>query len=157
MKKIIVFGVALLILFVGSINAAGKVEVLKSKVSLFKSAKHGKKDKPVYVAKKGEILNIVSTGKSVVKVKSVTGATGWVKKSSVKPIGGSTGGKKKFVMDEAKVLGYLENPQAVYILDMSDPNFKPIKLNRSFSDRLGGNIDKETNQRMYDNNLSPEK
>lgn len=59
-------------------------------------------------------------------------------------------------MDEAKVIGFLENPQAVYILDFSDTSYRPILLDRSFKDLFITNIDKETFRRLYDEKMKPE-
>lgn len=150
MKKNMVVSILFIIVFSHLIFAAGKVQVVRSKAYIYKSK--GAKGKKLYTAKKGEALSVIKRGGSTIKVQSSTGVVGWVKRSSVKAVS-----KKIFQMDEVKVLGYLENPQAVYILDTEDPNFKPIQLNRSFRDKLKGNIDKETNQRMYDPNLKPEK
>lgn len=61
-----------------------------------------------------------------------------------------------FKMDEAKILGFLENPQAVYILDISDTSFHPILLDRSFKDLFISNIDKEVFRRLYDEKIRPE-
>ncbi len=152
MKKLglMVIGAAFL-----AIGAISEVEVIKSDVNV--RQEQGSK-KSVYAAQIGERLNFVAAKGSWVQVRASSGAVGWVKKTEVRPLGGTGGsGQDKFVMDEAKVLGFLENPQAVYILDNTDPNFRPISLDRSFANNLGGNIDKETNQRIYDPNLKPEK
>jgi hypothetical protein len=53
------------------------------------------------------------------------------------------------VFDEAEVQGWLDNPQAVYILDMTDPNFKPIKLDKSFADDIEENVDREQSEEQH--------
>jgi len=73
-----------------------------------------------------------------------------VPKQDIKNIG------EQFKMDEAKVIGFLENPQAVYILDYADSTFRPLLLDRSFKDLMIANIDKETFQRLYDDKIKPE-
>jgi hypothetical protein len=167
MKKLAVFYFLFAAGIIFSLYAAiSSVEVIVNKVSAYESEKNTK-GKPVFTANNGDQLKVIELKKDMVKVQNGDGAEGWVKKAQVKPI--STGNsqvkddnkpkgssKSKFVMDEAKVQGYLDNPQAVYILDMSDPSFKPIKLERSLKDNLGGNIDKETNQRINDPSLKPE-
>ncbi len=135
--------------------AVSEVEVIKGEVSLKKE--QGAKQE-VYTAQIGERLFVVAEKGSWAQVRASSGIVGWVKKADVKPVtGAAKPGQEKFHMDEAKVLGFLENPQAVYILDNADPNFRPINLDRSFANNLGGNIDKETNQRIYDPALKPEK
>jgi hypothetical protein len=78
------------------------------------------------------------------KVQSVDGQTGWVEKRLVVSIGKS----KTFVFDNAEVVGYLDNPTPVYILDSDDPNAERIYLDRSFKDALRDNTDKETTERQ---------
>jgi len=52
------------------------------------------------------------------------------------------------VFDNAEVIGYLDNPTPVYIIDSDDPNADPINLDRSFKDALRENVDKETVERQ---------
>ena len=49
-----------------SVNAATKARVLSKKAYVYKNARRGSKEKPIYVAKKGEILTVISNGKSIV-------------------------------------------------------------------------------------------
>jgi len=111
-------------------------------------------EKPIYTANIGEILILLERADGLVKVRTQSGLVGWVKGTQVKPKQSKT--DTAMVMDEAKVIGFLENPQAVYILDMTDPDVKPIKLDRSFKEFMIFNIDKETFQRIHDKKLKPE-
>jgi hypothetical protein len=52
------------------------------------------------------------------------------------------------VFDDAEVIGYLDNPTPVYIIDADNPNADPIKLDRSFADALRENVDRETIERQ---------
>jgi hypothetical protein len=52
------------------------------------------------------------------------------------------------VFDNADVIGYLDNPTPVYIIDAEDPNSDPINLTRSFKDALRVNVDQETIERQ---------
>ena len=72
------------------------------------------------------------------------GTKGWVDKSQVV----ATGKSKTFVFDNAEVVGYLDNPTPVYIIDADDPNANPITLDRSFKDALRENVDRETLERQ---------
>ena len=60
----------------------------------------------------------------------------------------AVGKSKTFVFDNAEVIGYLDNPTPVYIIDIDDPNADPINLDRSFKDALRENVDKETVERQ---------
>jgi hypothetical protein len=72
------------------------------------------------------------------------GKNGWVEKRLVAQIGKS----KSFVFDNAEVVGYLDNPTPVYILDSDDPNADRIYLDRSFKEALRDNTDLETTERQ---------
>jgi hypothetical protein len=52
------------------------------------------------------------------------------------------------VFDNAEVVGYLDNPTPVYILDSDDPNAERIYLDRSFKEALLDNVDQETTGRQ---------
>jgi hypothetical protein len=52
------------------------------------------------------------------------------------------------VFEGADVIGYLDNPTPVFIMDIDDPNADPITLDRSFKDALKVNVDRETMERV---------
>ncbi len=56
-------------------------------------------------------------------------------------------GAKTFSFENTDVLGYLDNPTPVYIIDVDDPNAEKITLDRSFKDALRDNVDKFTLER----------
>jgi hypothetical protein len=97
-------------------------------------AKVGTADRLTVLAKKGRFY----------EVKTADGTTGWVEDRLVV----ATGKSKTFVFDNADVIGYLDNPTPVYIIDTDDPNADPINLDRSFKDALRENVDKETVERQ---------
>ncbi len=139
-------------------KVAKNIVIAKTKAGIFKSTVQEIGESPLCTVSKGEWMEVVSPKDDVfmlyVKVKTKLGVEGWIKKSFVKRPDDKT---KKFVMDEAKVLGYLENPQAVYILDFDGSEFKPIRLEYSFKDFIITDVDKENFQRLYDKNLKAEK
>ena len=55
---------------------------------------------------------------------------------------------KKFMFDDAEVIGYLDNPTPVYIIDADNKDATPIKLDRSFADALRQDVDRETVERQ---------
>jgi hypothetical protein len=89
-------------------------------------------------------LTVIGKGKQTWKVKTPSGEVGWVEQRLVAIVGKS----KTFVFDDAEVIGYLDNPTPVYIIDADNPNSDPIKLDRSFADALRENVDRETVERQ---------
>jgi hypothetical protein len=89
-------------------------------------------------------LTVVGKSKQNLKVKLASGEIGWVDQKSVI----ASGKAKTFVFDDAEVIGYLDNPTPVYIIDADNPNADPIKLDRSFADALRENVDRETVERQ---------
>jgi hypothetical protein len=86
----------------------------------------------------------LENGKQSFKVQKGDGTVGWIEKRLVQ----TTGKSKTFVFDDAEVIGYLDNPTPVYIIDADNPNADPIKLDRSFADALRENVDRETIERQ---------
>lgn len=92
----------------------------------------------------GEVLTILDTKKDMYKVRTSNGTEGWIEKRLVQKVGKS----KTFTFSDAEVIGYLDNPTPVYILDSDDPNAERIYLDRSFKDALSDNVDRETIERQ---------
>jgi hypothetical protein len=89
-------------------------------------------------------LLILESKRDNQKIQSPDGRIGWIEKRLVV----ASGKSKTFVFDNAEVIGYLDNPTPVYIIDSDDPNADPINLDRSFKDALRENVDKETIERQ---------
>jgi hypothetical protein len=116
----------------------------KEDVGVFKNEVRELYEKPVTTVGANDRLLILETGKQSYKVQKGDGTTGWVEKRLVV----TTGKSKSFVFDDAEVIGYLDNPTPVYIIDADNPNADPIKLDRSFADALRENVDRETIERQ---------
>jgi hypothetical protein len=116
----------------------------KDEVGVFKNEVRELYEKPVFTVGTNDRLLVLETGKQSLKVQSGNGETGWVEKRLVV----TTGKSKSFVFDDAEVIGYLDNPTPVYIIDADNPNADPIKLDRSFADALRENVDRETIERQ---------
>jgi hypothetical protein len=116
----------------------------KEDVGVFKNEVRELYEKPVTTVGMNDRLLILETGKQSYKVQKGDGTTGWVEKRLVV----TTGKSKSFVFDDAEVIGYLDNPTPVYIIDADNPNADPIKLDRSFADALRENVDRETIERQ---------
>ena len=51
--------------------------------------------------------------------------------------------EKTLIMDRIRIRGQIERPEAVYIIDVTNPNFKPIRIERSFQDEILEPVDKD--------------
>ena len=144
----------------GPMAAPVQVEIIQDTTWIYKNAEHRAEEKPIRFARKGERFPLISGGDNIFKLRLQiqinAGKTGWVDKGAVMRAQAVAPKPSPFTMEEAKIIGYLEHPQAVYILDSSDPDFQPILLHRSFKDLLIIDIDRETFQRLYDEKIQPE-
>jgi hypothetical protein len=116
----------------------------KDEVGVYKNDVREVYEKPIATVGMNDRLNILGASKQNYKVKTPGGEVGWVEKRLVVV----TGKSKTFVFDDAEVIGYLDNPTPVYIIDADNPNADPIKLDRSFADALRENVDRETVERQ---------
>jgi hypothetical protein len=116
----------------------------KDGTGVFKNEVRELYEQPLYTVGTNDRLLIIENRARSYKVQNPTGQVGWVEKRLVV----ATGKSKTFVFDNAEVIGYLDNPTPVYIIDTDDPNADPINLDRSFKDALRENVDKETVERQ---------
>jgi hypothetical protein len=116
------------------------VQPKEAGVGVYKNQIREVYETPTFKVGPEDRLLIIDTKGDHYKVQNAEGANGWIEKRLVISIGKS----KTFVFDNAEVVGYLDNPTPVYILDSDDPNAERIVLDRSFKDALRDNTDKET-------------
>jgi hypothetical protein len=119
------------------------VSPTKDGIGIFKNETRQLYEQPVTTVGPQDRLVVIENGRSCYKVKSPGGTVGWIEKSACV----ATGKSKTFIFDNAEVIGYLDNPTPVYIMDADDPNADPINLDRSFKDALRENVDRETIER----------
>jgi hypothetical protein len=124
-------------------SARKYVQPKENNVGVYKNQVRQVYEKPVFQVGTEDRLLILETKGDFYRVQGVEGGSGWIEKRLVVSIGKS----KTFVFDNAEVVGYLDNPTPVYILDSDDPNAERIYLDRSFKDALRENTDKETTER----------
>jgi hypothetical protein len=134
-----VFGYAL-----AADQAQKYVSVTKDGVGIYKSETRELYEQPVTTVGPQDRLTVVSTSRANYQVRTASGTTGWIEKRLCI----ATGKSKTFIFDNAEVIGYLDNPTPVYIMDADDPNADPINLDRSFKDALRENVDRETIERQ---------
>jgi hypothetical protein len=129
-----------------AIFAAGGAKFVQPKedgVGLYQNETRAVNEQALFRAKLDDRLQVLATGRDHFKVRTDAGQVGWIEKRLVV----STSGKQ-FMFDDAEVIGYLDNPTPVYIIDADSKDATPIKLDRSFADALRENVDRETVQRQ---------
>jgi hypothetical protein len=140
----LVLGVLLLV--AGAAQAAKTQKYVSPKkegVGVYENKVRKLYEQPILKVGSGDRLLVLDETRNAYEVE-VKGTKGWVDKSQVV----ATGKSKTFVFDNAEVVGYLDNPTPVYIIDADDPNANPITLDRSFKDALRENVDRETLERQ---------
>ena len=114
----------------------------KDSVSVFKNENHVPGETPLFIIGRQDRPLIIATGLRTYQIQK-NDLTGWVDKEAV-----SVSSAKTMVFDTANVLGYLDNPTTLYILDAENPNGQSIKLERSFAYEMRENVDRETVERQ---------
>jgi len=127
------------------VSAQKVAQPVKDGVKIYKNDTRQLYEEPILTVGTSDRLQVLDSKKDMHKVKTSDGTIGWVEKKEVSVLSGKS---KTFVFDNAEVVGYLDNPTPVYIIDTDDPNADPISLDRSFKDALRENIDKETVERQ---------
>lgn len=119
------------------------VQPTKNKVGLYKNEKRSVNENAIKILSLEERLRVLKSKRDHYQVRLDDGTVGWVEKRLVAEASG-----KSFMFDDAEVIGYLDNPTPVYIIDADSKDATNIKLDRSFAEALRVNIDRETVQRQ---------
>ncbi len=119
------------------------VQPKKGNVGLYANQTRGVMENAVVQVGVEDRLKVLSSGRNHYKVRTADGTTGWVEKRLVASAAG-----KSFMFDDAEVIGYLDNPTPVYIIDADSKDATPIKLDRSFAEALRENVDREAVDRQ---------
>jgi hypothetical protein len=64
---------------------------------------------------------------------------------------------KTVIMDRITLHGKIERPEAVYIIDITNPEFKPIRMERSYHDELLDPVDKDEFEQEVKGEEKPKK
>jgi hypothetical protein len=146
--RILFFSVSIVILSIANIwSAAPKdryVVPIKNDIPVFAHDPKSGPEQPSFIAGTGDRLMVLGVKSDAYKVSDLKGDVGWIDKVSVKEIGLT----ETMTFGNADVLGFLDNPTPIYILDASDSLNNIIMLTRSFSNELKENIDRMTIDRI---------
>lgn len=126
------------------LGATKWVQPTKDNVGIYKNRTRELYEKPVLSANINDRLQVLQSKGDHYKVR-VAGQVGWVEKRLV---AATAKGSRTYLFEDAEVIGYLDNPTPVYIIDADDKDRDPIKLDRSFAEALRENVDQETVERQ---------
>lgn len=98
----------------------------------------------------GEEMSIISEKESHIMVSANCGK-GWVAKGAISYVAPKAG-DKSVSMDEVDIVGWLDNPSAVFVLDNNTEDVDGIELDRNFNEYLNHTVDRErTESRNQEN------
>ena len=97
----------------------------------------------------GEEVAFVKQGKARSMIK-VNGTIGWVENVSIEKV--KVAGAGTHNLKDVEVVGWLDNPSAVYILDNSNPDLNALPIDRSFNSEIVEKKDREEVERTYEEN-----
>jgi hypothetical protein len=119
-------------------------------VPLYANSKRGVNEKATYTASSTETFAEVKRSGSMVQVRTKDGQELWAETKLVKVFNQSTGANMD--LGSGKIDGYLDNPQAVYILQEDANAMAGLQLDRSFVEAIQGNMDREATERKNSEN-----
>lgn len=135
MKKVLILVLAAL---VASSFAAKKVKSKQGDVELTKEAGGGS---VVCTAGFNDEMTILKEGDTDVLVKGSCGQ-GWVPKSKIEYVA-QAAGDKSMSLDGVDVIGWLDNPSAVFVLENDVSDFDGVSIDRDFKEYLQHTMDRE--------------
>ena len=86
-------------------------------------------------------LTILKDGETEVLVKGPCGQ-GWVQKSKIEYVA-QAAGDKSMKLDQVDVVGWLDNPSAVFVLENDDLDLDGVNIDRDFKEYLQHTMDRE--------------
>jgi hypothetical protein len=134
--------VSLTFLVVSFVSAQNFVQPKSNNCGIYANQTRKVNESSVATVGVNDRLKILDSKREYYKVQTADGLTGWIEKRLVASAAG-----KAFMFDDAEVIGYLDNPTPVYIIDADNKDATPIKLDRSFAEALKQNVDRETVER----------
>ncbi|MCF0221318.1 MAG: hypothetical protein HUK19_03395 [Fibrobacter sp.] len=145
MKKVLLIA---LVLMVGVSFGAGKK--VKSKLGDIDLTKNKDGGAVVCTAGFNDELTIVKDDETEVLVKGNCGQ-GWVAKSKIEYVA-QLAGDKSMKLEGVDVVGWLDNPSAVFVLENDDLDFDGVNIDRDFKEYLQHTMDREQTEMRNNEN-----
>ncbi len=152
MKKIAAFLVFTLVAFVFSKDKTESTLVTRIKAggaAVYKNEQSEEAEKVMDLGTGSEI-SILKQGKARSLIKTSGSIKGWVDNGTVERVKVTSGGTHN--LKDVEVVGWLDNPSAVYILDNTNPDLNALPIDRNFSNEIVEKKDREEVERTYDEN-----
>ncbi|MDQ2999791.1 MAG: hypothetical protein M3Y08_00815 [Fibrobacterota bacterium] len=150
MKKIITFLFLALATFSFAASKSESVTRIKSGgAAIYKSEASDESDKVADIGT-GDEVSILKQGKARSLVKTAGAIKGWVDNGTLEKVKISSGGAHN--LKDVEVVGWLDNPSAVYILDNTNPDLNALPIDRNFNNEIVEKKDREEVERTYDEN-----
>jgi len=120
-------------------------------VPLYSNQNRAVNEKATYTATSTETFIEIKRAGGKIQVRTKDGQELWADAKALKAFNATQGASMD--LGAGKIDGYLDNPQAVYILQEDANAMAGLQLERSFVDAIQGNMDREkTEKRNSENN-----
>ena len=103
-------------------------------------------EKPISKVGPQDYLQVLKENERSLLVSDSKGNTGWIERRLVHV----ASIRARLSFGDASVEAYLNAVQPIYLIDMTNPEDIPLKLDRSFRSSLSVNVDKEEIARMVE-------
>ena len=121
-----------------------------SEIPMYSNQKRAVGEKATYTASSTETFVEIKRAGGMVQVRTKDGQELWADAKGIKEFSQATGANMD--LGAGKIDGYLDNPQAVYILQEDANAMAGLQLDRSFVDAIQGNMDREKTERRNSEN-----
>jgi hypothetical protein len=140
----------ILLVFAVAFAFAQKTNKVKSKRGDIKLSDAAGGSKIVCEASFNDEMTIIKKQDSYTLVKASCGQ-GWANNSDIETVLAGPG-DKGMKIDAVDVVGWLDNPSAIFVLEQDGGSFEGINIDRNFNDYLKNTVDREqTEMRNQEN------
>lgn len=150
MKRIAAFLVLALATWGMAKTESSVVTRIKSGGATVYKSEQGEEGDKIVDLGTGDEVTIVKQGKARSMIKTSGNVKGWVDNSTVERVKITSGGAHN--LKDVEVVGWLDNPSAVYILDNTNPDLNALPIDRNFNNEIVEKKDREEVERGFDEN-----
>ena len=152
MKKIIAFlflGLATFAMAASKTESSTVTRIKSGGAAIYKTESADESEKIADIGT-GDEVTLLKQGKSRSLIKTSGSIKGWVDNGTVEKVKITSGGAHN--LKDVEVVGWLDNPSAVYILDNTNPDLNALPIDRNFNNEIVEKKDREEVERTYDEN-----